>query len=353
MTIFGIHESEIDPLIRAVTFNGELLGRAEIRDRFAASVWTGAVEPGDEVAGRLIYDADSADVLEAILNGYEAEQLVAFASRRDLEHERVSIGEARTLAVQVRGRSNSVLGLLALREAARFGAKLLIPGDELWPTGLGDLGFAAPHALWVRGNREALVSLSEKAVSIVGARAATGYGENLAHELTSKLVDRGYTIVSGAAYGIDGEAHRSALMAGGTTVAFLAGGVDRFYPAGHDTLIQRIVEKGAVIGEMPPGTAPTRWRFLARNRLIAATTPGTVVVEAGFVSGSLSTARHAIKLGRTVMAVPGPVTSAASAGCHRLIQSRQAALVTSAEEVDTMLQGTFVAPSFDLKEEEK
>src|SRR5690606_31319799 len=189
-----------------------------------------------------------------------------------------------------------------------------------------------PIALWVRGNVSTVGSLPQS-ISLVGARAATGYGEHVAMDASASLVDRGYTIVSGAAYGIDGMAHRAALASGGQTLAFLAGGVDRFYPSGHDALLTRIVEKGAVVSELPCGSQPTKWRFLQRNRLIAAASRATVVVEAGWRSGSLNTAGHAAALGRPLGAVPGPVTSAASAGCHRLIREFTAVCVTDAGEM--------------------
>lgn len=152
-------------------------------------------------------------------------------------------------------------------------------------------------------------------------------------EASAGLVDRGYAIVSGAAYGIDGMAHRAALASGGRTIAFLAGGPDRFYPSGHDALLTRIVETGLVVSELPCGQPPTRWRFLQRNRLIAAASLATVVMEAGWRSGSLNTASHAGVVGRPIGAVPGPVTSAASAGCHQLIRAGKAELVTNADEM--------------------
>jgi DNA processing protein len=152
-------------------------------------------------------------------------------------------------------------------------------------------------------------------------------------EIVAGLCDRGFAIVSGAAYGIDGMAHRAALASDATTVAVLAGGVDRLYPSGHDTLLKRIIETGAVVSELPCGWAPTRWRFLQRNRLIAALGQATAVMEAGWRSGSLNTAHHALSLDRPVGAVPGPVTSASSAGCHRLLRETPTVCVTSAEEV--------------------
>jgi DNA processing protein len=208
---------------------------------------------------------------------------------------------------------------------------VVVPGDEEWPGGLDDLA-VPPWCLWVRGPAHLARSV-RRSVSVVGARAATAYGEHVAAELGAGLAQRGWTVVSGAAFGIDAAAHRGVLAMDGLTVACLAGGVERAYPAAHAALIERVLEAGAVLSEVPPGAAPMRSRFLARNRVIAALTAGTVVVEAGLRSGSLSTARHAVELGRHVAVVPGPVTSAVSAGCHEAVRSGLAVLVTSAEEV--------------------
>jgi DNA processing protein len=168
-------------------------------------------------------------------------------------------------------------------------------------------------------------------------------------EASAGLVDRGYAIVSGAAYGIDGMAHRAALASSGQTVAFLAGGVDRFYPSGHDALLARIAERGAVVSELPCGSPPTKWRFLQRNRLIAAASLATIVLEAGWRSGSLNTAGHAATLGRPIGAVPGPVTSAASAGCHRLIREFDATLVTTAVEMAELVRADPAAAPFEVQ----
>ncbi|WP_413319476.1 DNA-processing protein DprA [Agrococcus sp. 1P02AA] len=158
-------------------------------------------------------------------------------------------------------------------------------------------------------------------------------------QLASGLVDRGFAVVSGGAYGIDGTAHRATMAAGGITVAVLAGGLDRFYPAGHDELLRRIEATACVIAEAPSGIPPTRWRFLARNRLIAALASVTVVVEAGQRSGSINTAGHAAALGRPLGAVPGPVTSGASTGCHRLLREYDAVVVERAEHVVELVEG--------------
>jgi DNA processing protein len=207
---------------------------------------------------------------------------------------------------------------------------VLVPGDDEWPAGLDDL-VAPPYCLWVRG-RLNLGDVSGRSVAVVGARAATGYGVHVAKELGAGLAERDFAVVSGAAYGIDGAAHEGALAVEGVTIAVVAGGVDRAYPAGHASLLERIRADGLVISEVPPGAAPTKWRFLSRNRVIATLTQGTVVVEAGLRSGSRNTARLAGDHLRVTCAVPGPVTSAVSAGCHELIREG-AILVTDAAEV--------------------
>ena len=218
-----------------------------------------------------------------------------------------------------------------LHVAAKLGARVLVPGDDEWPTGLDDLA-TRPFCLWVRGPLH-LREACERSASVVGARAATHYGTRQSSEIAAGLAERRFTVVSGAAYGIDGAAHRGALAAEGATVVFTAGGVDRPYPRGHDDLFARIAAAGLVVSEVPPGCAPTSWRFLSRNRLIATVSQGTVVVEAGLRSGSLNTAKTALDHHRLVGAVPGSVESAVSAGCHQWIREGRATLVTDAAEV--------------------
>ena len=203
--------------------------------------------------------------------------------------------------------------------------------EPQWPTALDDLGDTAPLGMWFLGTAD-LVAAARRAVSIVGARIATGYGIHVAGELAAGLAERGWAVVSGAARGIDGAAHRGALAARGMTVAALACGIDLVYPAGHEALIGAIASDGLVLSELPPGTSVSRFRFLDRNRVIAALGLGTLVVEAAARSGSLVTARLADELGRPVLAVPGPVTSEASEGTHQLIRDG-ALLVTRAAEV--------------------
>lgn len=232
----------------------------------------------------------------------------------------------------------------------RFGGFLLTPEDRLWPEALADLQLNSPLCLWVRSGNPLAVLPAARSVAVVGSRDATAYGVSVAGDLASGLVGRGCSVISGGAYGIDAQAHRSALAAAGTeaelpTVAVLAGGVDRYYPAGNEDLLRAVADSGAVIAEVPPGSAPTRWRFLQRNRLIAALAGATVVVEARWRSGALSTAHHAAALGRGLGAVPGSVYSANSAGCHRLLRDAAAVCVTDAAEVLELVGGISGGPA--------
>jgi DNA processing protein len=322
--MFGLKEAEVAELVRAITSPD--LDRDEIEERFARATWSGLAEPGDRLAGLAIEKLGAPRALAAVLERRSVADLYAELSDDATEPE---LAQAMDRWMP---RLNSGAAIIALRQAARAGARLRIPADPDWPAGLDGLDHSAPLALWVRGTEAAFGALS-RSIALVGARAATGYGEHVTMESSAGLVDRGYAIVSGAAYGIDGMAHRAALASHGVTVAFLAGGVDRFYPSGHDALLGRIVESGAVVSELPCGSPPTKWRFLQRNRLIAASSLATVVLEAGWRSGSLNTAGHALTLGRPLGAVPGPVTSAASAGCHRLLRESGAVCVTNADDM--------------------
>ena len=327
MTFFGLDQATVVPLVRAVT--GGELPTDQIEDRFARGTWTGIAEPGDRMAGELVSAIGAGMALACLIESWTSEAIIATVAEAGAE---VSVDDVEAALARWRPRVRSAVAVTALRQAARLSVELLVPGDPAWPSALDDLGQHAPLALWLRGNGSTLATV-DRGIALVGARAATGYGEHVTMEASAGLVDRGYTIVSGAAYGIDGMAHRAALASSGQTVAFLAGGVDRFYPSGHDALLQRIVESGAVVSELPCGSSPTKWRFLQRNRLIAAASLATVVLEAGWRSGSLNTAGHAADLGRPLGAVPGPVTSVASAGCHRLIREFTATCVTTADEM--------------------
>lgn len=228
-----------------------------------------------------------------------------------------------------------------LELAAGCGARLVLPEDDEWP-GWRFLAFelaarggheygGEPLALWVRGLP--LNEFGDHSAAIVGARAASGYGVHVAADLAYGIAETGFGVVSGAAYGIDGAAHRGALAAGGRTIAVLACGIDVVYPSGHDTLFGHILEQGSLVSEYPPGSSPARFRFLVRNRLIAAFGDGTVVVEAGRRSGARNTAITARALGRPLLAVPGPVTSAMSVGCHDLLRAGEARIAAAAGDV--------------------
>jgi DNA processing protein len=222
-----------------------------------------------------------------------------------------------------------------LATMARLGGRVIVPSDELWPAQLGDLGIQEPVCLWWRGLEQPLPDAA-RCVALVGSRDSTSYGASVTGDLAYSLSQRGFTVVSGGAYGIDAHAHRTALAGGSAavpTIAVMAGGVDRFYPSGNEDLLRAVCNQGAVLAEVPPGSAPTRYRFLQRNRLIAALSAVTVVVEARWRSGALNTAHHAETLGRAVGAVPGSVHSANSAGCHRLLRDGGAICVTDAGEI--------------------
>lgn len=219
-----------------------------------------------------------------------------------------------------------------LAAGERVGARLVVPGMLEWPTQLDELGPGRPLGLWLHGTADLRYSCL-RSVAVVGARAATAYGAHIAAEFGAGLSEAGWSVISGGAYGIDGAAHRGALAGGSPTVVVLACGTDVCYPTGHDSLFSAVRDQGVVVSECPPGVHPTRARFLIRNRLIAALSRGTVVVEAALRSGALNTASHAIALNRHLAAVPGPITSEMSAGCHRLLRERTAVCVTSPEEM--------------------
>jgi DNA processing protein len=287
-------------------------------------------EPGDPALGALLGIASPEEILAAI----KADMLPGTgpgcgdspASRAALER---ALGRWRI-------RLSKLPSDAEIADACRGGIRLVCPENPDWPGGLDQLGPGRPYALWLRGPAD-LVSSSQRSVSVVGSRAATGYGAHVAGEIAADLAERGWVIVSGGAYGIDAAAHRGALATQGITIAVLACGVDFPYPAGHAELFADIAARGLVISEWPPGRHPARMRFLVRNRVIAALSCGTVIVEAGERSGALNTARHAAELGKPLMAVPGPVTSAQSDGCHRIIREWDASCVTRAADIIDLL----------------
>ncbi|WP_062313038.1 DNA-processing protein DprA [Demequina rhizosphaerae] len=314
---------------------------SEVGDADARLVWSAIAEPADEEASWLVGRLGHAEALawaRAADGDPVAATVVLAADPREADRVLRAVGRWRPRL--------AAADPDALRErAARIGARPLTAGEPGWPAALDDLGWSAPHALWVRGEAD-LAAWWPRSVAVVGSRASTAYGEHIAAEVAAVAADAGLAVVSGGAYGIDAAAHRGALAAGGVTVAVLAGGVDRLYPAGNATLLARVIAAGAVVSEQPPGFAPQRQRFLSRNRLIAAA-GATVVVEAAHRSGALSTARHAAELHRTVAAVPGPLTSAASVGCLRLIRNHEAELLASPADVLELALPVGEAPDQD------
>lgn len=287
-------------------------------ERTARAALTRIAEPGDALLGGWLERYGAVETLAAL----GADRCLPGASARRWAGLRLRVEGAR---------ADSAGPERDLARIAELGGRFLCPGDREWPGQLDDLGEARPIGLWIRGG-PSLRYCAVRSVAVVGARACTHYGAHVAAVLGAGLAERGWTVVSGAAYGVDAAAHRGSLAGGGATVAVLACGVDVPYPSGHRELLAGVAEQGLVVAELPPGLRPTRSRFVQRNRVIAALTRGTVVVEAAVRSGSLVTARRARALGRCVCGVPGPVTSGLSAGVHELLRD-EAVLVTDADEV--------------------
>ncbi len=300
-------------------------------DTRARVVWSGLAEPGDAVAGALVHALGPVEALELVERSATGADIATDLPVSGTTGQRL----ARSLAGWAQ-RLDSAQPEAHLTWSEQLGARVVVPGDAQWPARLDDLGAGRPMCLWTRGADPAAVL--ESAIAVVGARAASPYGEHVASQMAAELADAGVTVVSGGAFGIDAAAHRGALAADGVSVAVLAGGLDRPYPAGNVRLLAALAERGALLSEVPPGASPTRHRFLLRNRVIAAVARATIVVEAAWRSGALSTAGHAIGLLRPVGAVPGPVTSAASAGCHRLLREG-ATCVTDAADVLELVNG--------------
>lgn len=298
-------------------------------EREALVAWSALAEPADPAAGWLVETLGAAGAL-AWLRGVDADPVSATHALLE-GHDPRRVDALIRASEPWRARLSGANPESHLERARAVGARVVARGDVEWPAALDDLGPARPFVLWVRGEA-ALAAAFRGAIAIVGARSATAYGQHVAAEVAGGVSDAGRTVISGGAYGIDAAAHRAALATPTPTVAVMAGGVDRLYPAGNQDLLERILEAGAVVSEVPPGFAPHRSRFLTRNRLIACASV-TCVVEAAWRSGALNTARHAAELARPVAAVPGPVTSASSAGCHALVRDGIATLVTCAADV--------------------
>jgi DNA processing protein len=296
-------------------------------DRLARIALGLLVEPGHRDLGELVRRVGASAALDRLRTGAATPELLAAVRPRWGPLDPLDVAER------------------ALERADRLGVRIVTPEDDDWPHQLEDLvGISQPvsdpikrntyppHCIWVRGPWP-LAEACERSVAVVGARASTAYGEHVAGDLGYGLAERGWTVVSGGAFGIDAAAHRGAIAAGGRTVAVLACGIERPYPVSHAALFDRIAETGLVLSEWPPGADPHRHRFLIRNRVIAAATRGTVMVEANLRSGARFTLHRARDLNRMVMVVPGPVTSAMSVGSHEELRVESTVLVTGVAHV--------------------
>ncbi|GAA0990050.1 DNA-processing protein DprA [Subtercola frigoramans] len=280
----------------------------------ARIVWAGIANPGDTLAGALTQTVGHEYALEILLNSTGD-----FAAGIPLTHIRKVASERFSVKNAVR----------AINATQRKGYTLLTPERAGWPELVEGLGFAMPHALWVRGDT---TLFNRGPVTVTGSRACTTYGRHVCLELASGLAQRGYTIVTGASYGIDTYAARAALALDCPTIAVLAGGVDQFYPTGNQLMLSRIAKTGALVSELPPGTPPAR--FQQRNRLTAALAEKTIVIEAEDTVGALSTALIAKELGRGIGAVPGMIISPQSVGCNTLIRNHGAVPITTITDAD-------------------
>ena len=300
-----------------------------VADRVARVALTWIAEPGHRTVWSMVRADGAAATLDRLLSGD-----IPDASLRAAVITKANIADPRRVAET------------AVRRAERFGARIVTPADDEWPVrveALATLEVDAPGRVnqhvrpplcfWVRGSGSLGAAL-DRSVAIVGARAASSYGTHVTTDLAYEMVENGWTVVSGGAYGIDSADHQAALAGDGRTVAVLACGVDKPYPVGNTTMFERIIASGLLVSEWPPGAEPLRHRFLIRNRVIAAATAGTVVVEAAARSGAMQTMSRVFALRRPGMIVPGPVTAAMSGGCHeRLRNHPDATLVTGVPHV--------------------
>lgn len=294
------------------------------RDLLARVAWNYLVEPGDRIAGLLIGEMGPQSAMAKVLS--DSTEPIADVGSAELRN-----AFDRWQPRLTPGRANELL-----REAQRRGIFPITPLDADWPVALHDLGDHGPLILWGRGERGALQSLN-KSISVVGSRTVTSYGNWATSEIVSHLTELGVATISGGALGVDSVVHRSTLRFGGNTLGIMAGGLFNPYPAGNLDLFDQIGQSGLLLSEMAPDAKPTRWRFLQRNRLIAALGRAVIVTEAGYRSGSINTVNHALELDRPVFALPGPVNSPNSAGCNRLVAEGKAQIITDFDELEVQL----------------
>lgn len=309
-------------------------------DRTARAALSRLMEPTDLVGMALIESAGAVDALRIATGTIKAgsttkQDIAEILNVEGAASTRASLPEALKRWLP---RAPDLAPERDISTIQRLGGRFMVPEDEEWPDALLDLGIRQPIGLWARGGGGLPVPIEARTVALVGSRDSTNYGNSVTGDLAAGLGHRGICVISGGAYGIDAQAHRAALSVGGRsdelpTIAVSACGLDRYYPSGNEDLLRAVAQQGMLLAEVPPGSSPTRWRFLQRNRLIAALCAVTVVVEARWRSGALNTAHHAANLSREVGAVPGSVHSANSAGCHRLLREGSAVCVTDAGEI--------------------
>ncbi|WP_435740141.1 DNA-processing protein DprA [Clavibacter nebraskensis] len=333
----GISPDHYASLIEQVTPSTPMSGPLDdVVDRFARIVWTHIGAPGDTIAGALVQRLGATTALTAVV-----EQWPPRVMRSALAHDEETgvPDDLHALAAQLpawRERFDVDEVFRSLRTAAELGATVLIPSDPQWPGGLEDLGAEMPHALWVRGQVDSLTRL-ERSLAVIGARVATAYGSAMTSEAVSGLVREGIAVVNGGGYGIEGAALQAAVGTSGSAFAVVSSGVDATYPPAHAELFETVIHTGALVTERPPYTAPTRWSFLARNRILAALSSGTVLMESSSRSAALLTAQKALQLVRPVGAVPGQVDSPSASGCLMMIRDHGARLVTGSEDMSRLL----------------
>jgi len=320
--------SDLELIELTHSFQQGTYSRKRALDLVAAATISIVTEPGDRMAGALAKSLGTQGLLALLIDGFEPSRVLKAVNQASAADYLADVfGDLPGTISDSRQRwlprfsKQAIVNLF--QRAKQLDLSLLLQGDDDWPIGLNDLEEGAPALIYVQGNYKLLGGLA-KAVSIVGSRACTEYGAKVTTKLVSELAFHKRPTVSGGAIGIDSQVHSHSLRNSLPTVAVMAGGLDRMYPSSNSKLFQTIARKGVLIAELAPGVAPTRWRFLQRNRLIAALTPTTVVVEAGIRSGSIRTANNAIELDRELFAVPGPLTSASSAGTNSLIAEGKA-----------------------------
>ena len=283
---------------------------SQLTDRQARLIISVAGEPGDERVGQAVAEFGAADAVKRWEGGHGADAMCTSIDRV----------------------LNSALIEQAVKSLNSVRGRFITPADEEWPDSLDDLDTAAPVGLWCTG-AGSLSEIANRSLAVVGARSATAYGQRIAHEIGVQAAKENVGVISGAAYGIDAAAHRGSLVGQGNTVAVLACGVDVAYPVSHRELLSSITDSGVVVSEAPPGAKPHKHRFLIRNRLIAALSQSTVVVEAALRSGSLSTSNWAHVLNRQIWGIPGPITSATSAGVHAAIRDNMMKIASSTDDI--------------------